>query len=157
MKLLQRKIAPLEAKATKRRNHHPLKRKTLKKSNRAQNENVSAPNLVKRRKGKLPQIIGVFGSTNMKIKLIKYLNLKKLLPPQYDRKFRYYLLLSLRNYMVLSILGLAYSKFMKASDKKVLEEAFVTACSEQQHLTVFQSALCDPFAKDVILNQGPTS
>ena len=53
MKLLQRKIAPLEAKATKRRNHHPLKRKTLKTSKRAQcNENVSAPNLVRRIKGK---------------------------------------------------------------------------------------------------------
>ena len=57
--------------------------------------------------------------------------------------------------MVLCILGLPYSKYTKASDKKVLEEAFVTACSELQHLTAFQSALCDPFAKEVVLNQGP--
>ena len=40
---------------------------------------------------RLPQINGIGGATHMKTKIIKYLNLKKLLPPQYDRKFRHYL------------------------------------------------------------------
>ena len=39
----------------------------------------------------------------------------------------------------------------------MLEDAFIAASSEQQHLTVFQSALCDPFVKDVVLNQGTAS
>ena len=106
---------------------------------------------------RLPQINGIGGATHMKTKIIKYLNLKKLLPPQYDRKFRHYLLFSLRCLMLLSITGQPYSKFSKASDRKALEEAFITACSVQQHLTAFQSALCDPFVKDVVLNQGPSS
>ena len=35
---------------------------------------------------KLPQVNGIGGCTHMKTKIIKYLNLKKLLPAQYDGK-----------------------------------------------------------------------
>ena len=41
---------------------------------------------------RLPQINGICGNTNMKTKICKYLNAKKLLPTQYERKFRYYIL-----------------------------------------------------------------
>ena len=46
---------------------------------------------------KLPQINGLAGITNMKTKIVKYLNAQKLLPTQYAGKISYYILFTLTN------------------------------------------------------------
>ena len=57
----------------------------------------------------------------------------------------------------LPLLGLPYSKFSKGVDKRALEEGFIAACGEQQHVVAFQAALSEPFVKELLTNPAPSA